>query len=81
MLTETIFGLAGIGKTIIDAVNGRDYVVIQGVTIVVAAAYIVVNLLVDVSYGLPRPADQADLTHGHRLDLRPRRSRTSRSRR
>jgi peptide/nickel transport system permease protein len=55
VLTETIFGLAGIGKTIIDAVQGRDYIVIQGVTIVVAAAYIVVNLIVDVSYAYLDP--------------------------
>ena len=55
VLTETIFGLAGIGKTIIDAVQGRDYIVIQGVTIVVAAAYVIVNLVVDVSYAYLDP--------------------------
>jgi peptide/nickel transport system permease protein len=55
VLTETIFNLAGIGKTIIDAINGRDYIVIQGVTIVVAAAYLVVNLIVDISYAFLDP--------------------------
>jgi peptide/nickel transport system permease protein len=55
VLTETIFNLAGIGKTIIDAINGRDYIVIQGVTIVVAAAYLVINLIVDISYAFLDP--------------------------
>jgi peptide/nickel transport system permease protein len=55
VLTETIFNLAGIGKTIIDAVNGRDYIVIQGVTIVVATAYLVINLIVDISYAVLDP--------------------------
>jgi peptide/nickel transport system permease protein len=55
VLTETIFNLAGIGKTIIDAINGRDYIVIQGITIVVAAAYLAINLIVDISYAVLDP--------------------------
>ena len=50
VLTETIFNLTGIGKTITEAITGRDYIVIQGVVIVVAIVYLVVNLVVDVSY-------------------------------
>jgi peptide/nickel transport system permease protein len=55
VLTETIFNLTGIGKTITEAISGRDYVVIQGVVIVVAIAYLMVNLIVDVSYALLDP--------------------------
>ena len=45
-----------------EAITGRDYIVIQGVTLVIAIVYLVVNLVVDVSYALPRPADPARLT-------------------
>lgn len=55
VLTETIFNLTGIGKTITEAIQGRDYVVIQGIVIVVAFIYLVVNLLVDVSYATLDP--------------------------
>ena len=55
VLTETIFGLPGLGKTIYDAITGRDYIVIQGTSLVVALIYVVVNLIVDVSYGLLDP--------------------------
>jgi peptide/nickel transport system permease protein len=50
VLTETIFNLTGIGKTITEAIQGRDYVVIQGIVIVIAFIYLIVNLAVDVSY-------------------------------
>jgi peptide/nickel transport system permease protein len=55
ILTETIFNLTGMGKTLFEAISGRDYVVVQGVTIVVAIAYLVVNLVVDVSYAYLDP--------------------------
>jgi peptide/nickel transport system permease protein len=55
ILTETIFNLTGMGKTLFEAISGRDYIVIQGVTIVVAIAYLVVNLVVDVSYAILDP--------------------------
>ena len=55
VLTETIFGLTGIGLTIFEAITGRDYMVIQGVALIVAIIYVVVNLVVDVSYGFMDP--------------------------
>lgn len=55
ILTETIFNLTGMGKTLFEAVSGRDYIVIQGVTIVIAIAYLLVNLIVDVSYAILDP--------------------------
>jgi peptide/nickel transport system permease protein len=55
VLTETIFGLTGIGKTITDSILGRDYPVIQALTLVTAILYLVVNLVVDVSYAFLDP--------------------------
>jgi ABC-type dipeptide/oligopeptide/nickel transport system permease component len=55
VLTETIFGLAGIGTALFDAITGRDYAVVQGFTVVIAAGYVIVNLLVDISYGYLDP--------------------------
>ena len=49
LLTETIFNLAGVGRVLFDAIIGRDYAIVQGFTVVVAAGYVIVNLLVDLS--------------------------------
>jgi peptide/nickel transport system permease protein len=55
VLTETIFNLAGVGRTVYEAITGRDYVVIQAFTLVIAVGYIAVNLIVDVSYAFLDP--------------------------
>jgi peptide/nickel transport system permease protein len=55
VITEQIFGIAGFGRLTIDAVNQRDYALIQGVVLVSALAYVVVNLLVDVMYSVLNP--------------------------
>jgi peptide/nickel transport system permease protein len=55
VITEQIFGIAGFGRLTIDAVNQRDYALIQGVVLVVAAGYVVINLCVDVVYSLLNP--------------------------
>lgn len=55
VLTETIFNLSGVGRTVFEAITGRDYVVIQGFTLIVAVLYVVVNLVVDLSYGFLDP--------------------------
>jgi peptide/nickel transport system permease protein len=52
---EVIFGIPGFGSLTIDAVNQRDYTLIQGVVLVVAAGYVIVNLLVDLVYSLLNP--------------------------
>ena len=51
VLTETTFNLAGVGRTVYEAITGRDYVVVQGFTLIIAFIYVIVNLLVDLSYG------------------------------
>jgi peptide/nickel transport system permease protein len=55
VVTEQIFGLPGFGKMTIDAVFQRDYPVLQGVTLVTATAYIVINFAVDLLYSLVDP--------------------------
>jgi ABC-type dipeptide/oligopeptide/nickel transport system permease component len=55
VLTETVFNLSGVGRALFDAITGRDYAVVQGFTVVVAAGYVIVNLLVDLSYAYLDP--------------------------
>lgn len=55
VLTETIFGITGVGKTLFDAITSRDYGVVQAFTLVIAVVFVIVNLVVDVSYGLLDP--------------------------
>jgi peptide/nickel transport system permease protein len=55
VLTETVFNLAGVGRTLFEAITGRDYVVIQSFTLLIAVTYVLVNLVVDVSYGYLDP--------------------------
>jgi peptide/nickel transport system permease protein len=50
VVTETVFGLPGIGNLVIQGVQRRDYPVIQGVLMVVSGFYVLLNLLVDVVY-------------------------------
>ncbi|MFW5833699.1 MAG: ABC transporter permease [Pseudomonadota bacterium] len=50
VITETVFNIPGIGRLTVDAINKRDYPIIQGVILVFAAAYVLINLVVDVLY-------------------------------
>jgi len=50
IVTETVFALPGIGRLTVDAILRRDYPVIQGVVLLFSAAYVLVNLAVDLSY-------------------------------
>ncbi len=55
VLTETIFSLTGIGKTLFDGITARDYTLVQGVTLVTAVAFVAINLVVDLLYGYLDP--------------------------
>jgi peptide/nickel transport system permease protein len=55
VLTETVFGLTGIGRTLYEGITARDYNVVQSVTLVAAVAFVVINLLVDMLYGILDP--------------------------
>src|SRR5882762_1035167 len=52
VLTETVFAWPGLGRLMVKAIFARDYVLLQGAVLVFALAFVVINLLVDLSYGL-----------------------------
>jgi len=55
VVTETVFAIPGIGRLTVDAILRRDYPIIQGVTLLFSAVYVLVNLAVDLSYTLFDP--------------------------
>ena len=55
VVTEQIFVLPGFGRLIVEAVFTRDYPVVQGVVLITASSYVLVNLLVDLSYSVLNP--------------------------
>ena len=55
VVTETVFAIPGIGRLTVDAILRRDYPIIQGVTLLFSAVYVLVNLVVDLSYTLFDP--------------------------
>jgi peptide/nickel transport system permease protein len=55
VVTEQIFVIPGFGRLIVEAVFTRDYPVVQGVVLITASAYVLINLLVDVSYSVLNP--------------------------
>ena len=55
ILTESIFSWPGMGTMIVNAINNRDYMLIQGVVLFFALVFVVVNLLVDIAYMLINP--------------------------
>lgn len=54
-ITETVFAWPGVGRLTVNAISGRDYPMIQLIVIVVAASVVVINLMVDIAYGLLDP--------------------------
>ncbi|HEV8306130.1 MAG TPA: ABC transporter permease [Methylomirabilota bacterium] len=55
VLTETVFAWPGLGRLMVKAIFARDYILLQGAVLVFALAFVVVNLLVDLSYGALDP--------------------------
>ncbi|KAJ53000.1 peptide/nickel transport system permease protein [Clostridium tetanomorphum] len=55
VIVETIFSWPGIGKFVIDAISNRDYPVIQGFVIFMSVIFVIINLLVDISYAFIDP--------------------------
>jgi peptide/nickel transport system permease protein len=51
VLVETVFAIPGVGRLLVSSIFAQDYVVIQAITLVIAIVVLVVNLLVDISYG------------------------------
>jgi peptide/nickel transport system permease protein len=55
VLTETVFNIPGIGRLTVDAITNRDYPIIQGVMVIFSGVYVLINLMVDLSYTLIDP--------------------------
>jgi peptide/nickel transport system permease protein len=55
VLTETVFNLPGVGRTLFESITARDYTVVQAFTLVIAVFYLTVNLVVDVLYAFLDP--------------------------
>jgi peptide/nickel transport system permease protein len=55
VLTETVFNLTGVGRTMYESIEARDYIVVQAFTLIIAVIYLTVNLFVDISYAFLDP--------------------------
>ena len=64
VLTESIFGLPGIGRMLLNAIMQRDFPVIQGTVLFMALSFVIINILVDLIYGWINPKIREELTHG-----------------
>jgi peptide/nickel transport system permease protein len=51
VLVETVFAIPGIGRLLVASIFNHDYLVVQGITLIIAIAVLLINLLVDISYG------------------------------
>ncbi|MEZ5903847.1 MAG: ABC transporter permease [Geminicoccaceae bacterium] len=55
VITETVFNIPGVGRLVVDAIAKRDYPIIQGVILLFSGVYVLVNLLIDLSYSFLDP--------------------------
>lgn len=55
VLTETVFGWPGIGRLLVDSIGARDFAVVQGIVLVYAAVFILLNVVVDILYVVVDP--------------------------
>lgn len=55
VITETVFNIPGVGRLVVDAINNRDYPIVQGVLILASGLYVLINLAVDLAYTLIDP--------------------------
>jgi peptide/nickel transport system permease protein len=60
VLTETVFSLSGVGRALYDAITARDYGIVQAFTVVIAVFFVLLNLLVDISYAYLDPRIRLD---------------------
>jgi peptide/nickel transport system permease protein len=55
VLTETVFNLSGVGRILYEAITARDYGIVQAITVVIAIFFVILNLIVDISYAYLDP--------------------------
>lgn len=59
-MIESVFGIPGVGLLIVDSIERRDFTVIQGSVLLITASYVLINLLVDLSFGWIDPRINVD---------------------
>jgi peptide/nickel transport system permease protein len=59
VIVETVFARQGIGQLAVDAILTKDYPLVQGIILFTAAAYVLLNLITDISYGYLDPRIRA----------------------
>ena len=64
IIIESIFGIPGVGRLLINAVYARDFIIIQGCVTFIALAYVLANFLVDMAYALLDPRIRVGVAHG-----------------
>jgi peptide/nickel transport system permease protein len=60
VLTETVFNLSGVGRILYEAITARDYGIVQAFTVVIAIFFVILNLIVDISYAYLDPRIRLD---------------------
>ena len=60
VLTETVFNLSGVGRILYEAITARDYGIVQAFTVVIAIFFVMLNLIVDISYAYLDPRIRLD---------------------
>jgi len=55
VITETVFARPGVGKLLVDAISTKDFPIVQGAVLFIALVYVIINLLVDLSYAYLDP--------------------------
>ena len=62
VIAETVFGRQGLGSLLVSGINNKDYPMVQAIVLIVATAYVVINIAVDVSYAYLDPRVRARMT-------------------
>ncbi len=62
VITETVFGRQGLGSLLVNGINNKDYPMVQAIVLIIATAYIVLNIVVDICYAVLDPRVRAGLT-------------------
>lgn len=55
MIVESVFALPGVGRLLLDAISQRDYALVQGTIVLIAFAFVLVNLVTDLAYARVNP--------------------------
>jgi ABC-type dipeptide/oligopeptide/nickel transport system permease component len=61
VITETVFGRQGLGSLLVNGIDNKDYPMVQAIVLIIATAYIVINIVVDICYSLLDPRVRAQL--------------------